>query len=123
MCVTIIILAAAIGTQIAEQRQKEATMHELEANPVRQQPVERRLDEAPMWELEAELEQQQQAEMDALIQLIEDVGNAQATVQSVCLLGDAEAHRVLVADGVSDNLQHSLFLLNEWCFTRHAPIP
>ena len=98
-------------------------MQEREVNPVRQQPVERRLDESPMYELEAELERQQQAEMEALIQLIEEVGNVQATVQSVCLLGDAEAHRILVSEGVSDNLQHSLFLLDEWCFTRHAPMP
>ena len=123
MGATIIILAAAIGIQIAEQRQEEATMRELEANPVRQQPAERRLDEAPMWELETELERQQQAELEALVQLIEEVSNARASVESVCLLGDAEAHRILVAEGVSDNLQHSLFLLDEWCFTRHAPIP
>ena len=97
-------------------------MRELEANPVRQQPAERRLDEAPMWELETELERQQQAELEALVQLIEEVSNARS-VESVCLLGDAEAHRILVAEGVSDNLQHSLFLLDEWCFTRHAPIP
>ena len=68
MGATIIILAAAIGIQIAEQRQEEATMRELEANPVRQQPAERRLDEAPMWELETELERQQQAELEALVQ-------------------------------------------------------
>ena len=123
MGATIIILSASIGTQIAEQRQEEATMHELEANPVRQQPAERRLDEASMRELEAELERQQQAELEALTQLFEEVGNARAAVESVCLLGDAEAHRILVAEGVSDNLQHSLFLLDEWCFTRHAPIP
>ena len=83
MGATIIILAASIGTQIAEQRQEEATMRELEANPVRQQPVERRLDEASMRGLEAELERQQQAEMEALIQLIEEAGNDRATVESV----------------------------------------
>ena len=96
MGVTIIIIAASIGTQIVEQRQEEVAMQELEANPVRQQPVERRLDEAPMWELEAELERQQQAEMEALIQLIEEASNARATVESVCLLGDAEAHRDMI---------------------------
>ena len=101
MGATIIVLAAVIGIQMAEQRQEEA----------------------PMRELEAELERQQQAELEALAQLLEEVGNARAAVESVCLLGDAEAHRILVAEGVSDNLQHSLFLLDEWCVTRHAPAP
>ena len=42
----------------------------------------------------------------------------------MCLRANYESHlRILVAEGVSDSLQHSLFLLDEWCFTRHAPIP
>ena len=98
-------------------------MWELGAEQERQQQAEQRQEEALMRELEAELVRQQQAELEALAQLFEEVGNARAVVESVCLLGDAEAHRILVAEGVSDNLQHSLFLLDEWCFTRHAPIP
>ena len=123
MGATIIVLAAVIGIQMAEQRQEEAPMWELGAEQERQQQAEQRQEEASMRELEAELERQQQAELEALAQLFEEVGNARASVESVCLLGDTEAHRILVADGVSDNLQHSLFLLDEWCFTRHAPIP
>ena len=98
-------------------------MWELGAEQERQQQAEQRQEEASMRELEAELVRQQQAELEALAQLFEEVGNARAAVESVCLLGDAEAHRILVADGVSDSLQHTLFLLDEWCFTRHAPIP
>ena len=98
-------------------------MWELGAEQEQQQQVEQRQEEAFMRELEAELERQQQAELEALVQLLEDVGNARASVESVCLLGDAEAHQILVAEGVSDNLQHSLFILDEWCFTRHAPVP
>ena len=123
MGATIIVLAAVIGIQMAEQRQEEASMWELGAEQERQQQVEQRQEEAFMRELEAELERQQQAELEALVQLLEDVGNARASVESVCLLGDAEAHQILVAEGVSDNLQHSLFILDEWCFTRHAPVP
>ena len=54
--------------------------------------------------------------LDALEQMFREIDEAQAIVQSTCLLGNSEAHDVLVAKGASGNLQDSLFLLDEWCY-------
>ena len=79
--------------------------------------------QAELRQLEEGIAREQEAEMDAREQLFREIDEAQAIVKSTCLLGDSEAHVVLVAKGVSDNLQDSLFLLDEWCYTRHAPTP
>ena len=79
--------------------------------------------QAELRQLEEGIAREQEAEMDAREQLFREIDEAQAIVKSTCLLGDSEAHVVLVAKGVSDNLQDSLFLLDEWCYTKHAPTP